>query len=82
MPQIEKLKAKLFEKPVRNDMTFSEIERLASYYGCLVKKSKGKHPLKVVHVPSGTVIPIPRHGKCVGEAYITELKNLFEKIGE
>ena len=80
MPQIEKLKAKLFEKPVRNDMTFAEIEKLAAYYGCMVKKSNGKHPLKVIHIPSGTVIPIPRHGKCVGEAYITELKKLFETI--
>jgi hypothetical protein len=26
MHQIEKLKAKLFEKPVRNDMTFAEVE--------------------------------------------------------
>lgn len=80
MPQIEKLKAKLFEKPVRNDITFAEAEKLAAHYECIVKKSKGKHPLKVVHIPSGTVIPIPRHGKCIGEAYVSELKKLFESI--
>lgn len=77
MPQIEKLRKKFFEKPVRNDITFDEVEKLSSFYGCIVKQSGGKHPMKVVHVESGTVIPIPRHGKCVGEAYIAELKALY-----
>ena len=36
--------------------------------------------MKVIHVESGTVIPIPRHGKCVGEAYISELKTLYTLI--
>ena len=36
--------------------------------------------MKVIHIDSGTVIPIPRHGKCVGEAYITELKKLYTLI--
>ena len=80
MPQIEKLRRKFFEKPVRNDITFEEVEKLSEYYGCIVKKSGGKHPMKVIHVESGTVIPIPRHGKCVSEAYISELKTLYTLI--
>lgn len=36
--------------------------------------------MKVVHIESGTVILIPRHGKCVGEAYISELKALYTLI--
>ena len=35
---------------------------------------------KVVDIPSGTVIPIPMHGKYVQEAYIKELKDLFAEI--
>ncbi len=69
-----------FEKPVRNDITFDEVEKLSVFYGCIVKKSGGKHPMKVIHVESGTVIPIPKHGKCVGEAYVAELKTLFTLI--
>ena len=80
MPQIEKLKRKFFEKPVRNDITVDEVEKLSAYYGCIVKKSGGRHPMKVVHVESGTVIPIPRHGKCIGEAYVAELKMLYTLI--
>ena len=41
MPQIEKLKKKFFEKPVRNDITFDEVEKLSTFYGCVVKKSGG-----------------------------------------
>ena len=37
---------------------------------------------KIVHVPSGTVIPIPIHGKNVKEAYIKQLKDLFDLIRE
>ena len=38
--------------------------------------------MKVVHRASGTVIPIPRHGKAVKEAYIKQLKTLFDSIKE
>lgn len=37
--------------------------------------------MRVVHVPSGSIVPIPRHGKCVGEAYIKQLKDLFDRVG-
>lgn len=55
------------------------MERLANAFGCRVV-SGGKHSKKVVDVPSGTVIPIPMHGKYVQEAYIKELKDLFAEI--
>ena len=48
-------------------------------YGCGVVAG-GKHSKKIVDVPSGTVIPIPMHGKYVQEAYIKELKDLFAEI--
>lgn len=65
---LEKLKAKFNEKPIPNNISFDEVERLAKSYGCIVV-SGGKHSKKVVDVSSGTVIPIPMHGKYVQEAY-------------
>ena len=79
MSTLEKLKAKFNEKPIPNDITFDEVERLAGAYGCRVI-SGGKHSKKIVDIPSGTVIPIPMHGKYVQEAYIKELKDLFAEI--
>jgi len=79
MSTLEKLKKKFNEKPIPNDISFDEVERLAKFYGCLVM-SGGKHSKKIVDVPSGTVIPIPMHGKYVQEAYIKELKVLFTEI--
>ena len=76
---LEKLKAKFNEKPIPNNITFDEVERLANSFGCRVV-SGGKHSKKVVDVPSGTVIPIPMHGKYVQEAYIKEMKDLFTEI--
>ena len=79
MSTLEKLKAKFNEKPIPNNISFDEVERLAKSYGCGVV-SGGKHSKKIVDVPSGTVIPIPMHGKYVQEAYIKELKDLFAEI--
>ena len=79
MSTLDKLKAKFNEKPIPNDISFDEVERLANAYGCRVI-SGGKHSKKIVDVPSGTVIPIPMHGKYVQEAYIKELKDLFAEI--
>lgn len=62
-------------------MTYDEIIKLAGYYDCQVIPG-GNHPMKVVDKESGTVIPIPRHGNCVKEAYIVELRELFERIEE
>ena len=79
MSTIEKLKAKFNRVPVPNDITMDQVIRLAESYGCLIK-SGGKHPVKVVDQISGTVIPIPAHGKYVQEVYISELKTLFKEI--
>ena len=79
MSTLEKLKQKFNEKPIPNNISFEEVERLAKSYNCTVI-SGGKHSKKIVDVPSGTVIPIPMHGKYVQEAYIKELKDLFSEI--
>lgn len=80
MSQREKAWRHFNSKPTPNDITFEEVETLAESFGCTVKYG-GKHP-KVVHKPSGTVIPVPRHGKYIGEAYINQLKALFCSIQE
>ena len=79
MSTLDKLKEKFNSKPIPNNITFDEVERLAKSYGCCVI-SGGKHSKKIVDAPSGTVIPIPMHGKNVQEAYIKELKDLFSEI--
>lgn len=79
MSTIEKLKKKLNSKPIRNDMTIDEIKRLALHYGC-VCHSGGKHPLIIADKQSGTVIPIPGHGSIVKEAYVKQVKDLFDTI--
>ena len=81
LSRLRKLQQKFYGKPIRNDMTFEEIEVLARAYGCIVR-SGGKHSLHIVHKDSGTVIPIPRHGKTVDEAYIKQLRDLFDSIGD
>lgn len=77
---MQKLIDKFYSKPVRNDITFSEVKTLAAAYGCEVI-SGGKH-LRIVHAKSGRIVPIPRHGKTVEEAYIKQLKDLFDLIGD
>ena len=79
MSTIEKLKEKFYAKPVPNNITFAEAERLSKHYGCSVATG-GKHSKKIVDVASGTVIPIPIHGKYIQEAYVNELKDLFAMI--
>ena len=76
---IEKLKKKFFEKRIRNDITINEVIRLAGAYGCEVVTG-GNHQIRIVHRKSGRVIPLPRHGNDVKEAYIMELRELFEEI--
>ena len=80
MSTIEKRLKKFYKKPIPNDITFDEVQSLAEYFGCIVVGG-GSH-MKVVHPDSGTVIPIPRHGKTVKEAYIKQLKTLFDSIKE
>ena len=81
MSTIEKRIAKFYRKPIPNDITLEDVEALARHYGCTVL-SGGRHGTKIAHIPSGTVIPIPIHGKTIGEAYVKQLKLLFDSIKE
>lgn len=45
MSTLEKLREKFKEKPIPNNISFDEVERLAKYYGCGVV-SGGKHSKK------------------------------------
>ncbi len=49
MSTLDKLKAKFNEKPIPNDISFDEVERLANAYGCRVI-SGGKHSKNVLTV--------------------------------
>lgn len=79
MSTIEKRLKKFYRKPIPNDITFDDVKALCTYFGCEIYTG-GNHSQKVVHVPSGTVIPIPMHGKTIKEAYVKELKELFDSI--
>ena len=80
MSRIEKLIQKIHSKPIPSDITFEEIEKVANHYGCIVRKSGGRHSFKVVHIASGTVIPIPTHGKTVKEVYVNEFVKIIDNI--
>lgn len=81
MTAIDKRITKFYRKPIPNDITFADVEALAHHFGCEIKTG-GNHSQKVIHRASGTVIPIPIHGNCIGEAYVKELKDLFDSIKE
>lgn len=52
---------------------------MAKIYDCIVLIG-GNHQIRIVHKKSGTVIPIPHHGKCVNRVYVKELNELFNEI--
>lgn len=79
MSKIDKLLEKFYRLPIPNDIRIEEVEKIVTHYGCIVKPG-GKHPMKIIHIASGTVIPIPIHGDTVGEAYIKEIKRLLDAI--
>ncbi len=81
MAQIDKLLEKLYRKPVPNDIRISEAKKIVEHFGCITT-SGGRHPLKIVHKETGTVIPIPHHGDTVGEVYIGQIKKLIDRIKE
>ncbi len=60
-------------------MTIDEVTRLAKAYGCEILTG-GNHQIRIVHRGTGRIIPLPRHGNTVKEAYIVELKELFDEI--
>jgi hypothetical protein len=62
-------------------MRYDEIIKIAKHYGCITKKG-GNHPILIVYKKFGVIIPIPVHGNHVKEAYIKELKDLFDRIKE
>ena len=72
---------KFYRKPIPKDITIRDVEVLAVYFGCVIRTG-GNHGIKVVHILSGTVIPIPIHGKNIQECYVKQLKKLFDKIKE
>ncbi len=84
MSKIEKLRDKFYKKPIPNDVTFDEVVTLAKSYGCIIE-SGGNHT-KVVYKNKELglyrVIPVPKHGKTIGEVYVKELKELFDAIEE
>lgn len=81
MSQIDKLIDKLYKKPIPKDMTFDELSKIARHFGCVVD-SRGNHQRAIVHQESGTVIPIPDHGKHIGIAYVKQIKQLIDSIRE
>ncbi len=81
MSSIQKRIAKFYEKPMPNDISYMDIIAIAKHFGCIVSGG-GKHPLHIISKELGRVIPIPCHGKTVKEAYIKELKELFDEIEE
>ena len=81
MSKIETRLKRFYMKPVPNNITMRDVNVLAMYFGCIIRNG-GKHGVKVVHIPSGTVIPIPIHGKYIKEAYVKELKKLFDMLKE
>jgi len=84
LSKIEKLRDKFYKKPIPNDITFDDVVTLAESYGCIIK-SGGNHT-KVVYdnkeLGLYRVIPVPKHGKTIGEVYVKELKELFDAIEE
>ena len=81
MTKIENRIKKFYKDPTPNDITIRDVEVLAIYFGCIIKAG-GKHGVKVVHVSTGIVIPIPIHGKHISAHYIKQLRQLFAKIKE
>lgn len=83
MSRIEKDIQKIYKEPIPNDITFEELSRVAKFFGCnVITNNKGRHSCRIVHVQSGTVIPIPKHGNTVQEVYIKQFKELIDMIKE
>lgn len=68
----------MYRKPIPNDITFDEVVSIMTHFGCIIEYG-GNHP-KIVCKQYSRVIPIPKHGKTVGEAYIKQLKDLLDLL--
>lgn len=77
MSKDEKLINKFLEKPVRTDITFDEVRKLATIIDAEIVAG-GKHSFHFVYRKNNTVIPIPVHGKEVGAAYVNQISKVIE----
>lgn len=77
----KKLREKFMRKPIPNDITMKEVETFVTQYHCIFSTG-GNHQKRVIYPPWGRIIPIPDHGKHVGEAYIKQIKDLILEIEE
>lgn len=77
MSKSEKIINRFLEKPVRTDITVEEVKAVAGVIGAVIETG-GKHSVHFIHEKSGTVIPIPTHGKTVGAAYIRQIAKVIE----
>ncbi len=79
MSSFEKALRKFNRVPIPKDITFNEVVTIAEHLGCEIRYKR--HP-QVVHRISGTVIPVPHHNQPIKEAYVEQLKVLFNSIVE
>lgn len=77
MSKEEKLINKFLEKPVRTDITFDEVKKLAKIIDAEILVG-GKHSFHFVYKNTNTLIPIPVHGKTVGAAYVNQITKVIE----
>ena len=76
--KIQKLIDKFYKQPIPNNITFHEVQTLFEHFGC--KVIGGGNHMKVVCVEFSKVIAVPRHGNCVQEVYIKQLKMLLDDL--
>lgn len=84
MSTIQKLIEKFYRKPIPSDITYDELKRIASHFGCVIVDSgrNNRHSLHINHPSVSYGIPVPVHGKCVKEIYIKKIKELIDSIKE
>ncbi len=76
MSSIDKLRKRLYSSPTPKDLTLDEILRLAKYYNCYVRTG-GNHQKTIVSKATGMIVPLPQHDKEVKQAYVRQLRELF-----
>lgn len=76
MSTIEKLKKKFYSSPTPKDITIDEVIRLANHYECIIRTG-GNHQITVVNKEKTMNVPLPQHDKEVKQAYIRQLRELF-----
>ena len=80
MSSIEKLKKKFYSIPARNDISMDEIRKLVKYYGC-IERTGGNHQSTIINPRTGSIVPLPQHGKEIKREYIRQLQDLFGDEG-